>query len=620
MTEFKVETRTMQAAPSGGPSELPDLLGEQILQNQLEFQLGEEEEIFEGYGCLPNAYPYRLYNRYNRELKETAVKTIILENAYLKAVFLPEYGGRLWELWDKENGRNLLYTNDVIQLANLAVRNAWFSGGVEWNIGVIGHSPFTIDPLYTARLEDDQGIPVLRMYEFERIRGVVFQMDFWLGEEDRFLNCRMRIVNERKEVVPMYWWSNIAVPEYENGSITVPAREAYTYADGIVSKVEIPVVDGIDVTKYQSIPQSVDYFFDIPGTEPKYIANVDGTGYGLLHISTGRLRSRKLFSWGHGEAAEFWQKYLTREAGRYMEVQAGLGKTQYGCLPMAPHTAWEWMEQYGPVKIPEEIRKKPHGERAAYLTRQIRQSGRSERLESLLRETRGMAKKRAELLETGSGYGALEDRGPGTSHLEFDRKDPSLKGWEHFWETGILHCPDPEETPDAFPITGRNLASLEENMETFNQANWYAHYQLGLGYYMEERYAEAEQEWKTSCELAENPWALHALACVLMKTGRKRAAAHAIRRGIEMRTQSVSYLKDGFKILYLCEQYETIKNLYKKLRDQEQNIGRIRSYYLSALARTGQGEEAGRQLKEKGKLEIPDIREGEDIKLGTGNF
>lgn len=87
------------------------------------------------------------------------------------------------------------------------------------------------------------------------------------------------------------------------------------------------MVNGTDISDYTSIKKSVDYFFDIPDGCPKFIANVDETGYGLLQISTDRLRSRKLFSWGNQEASNHWQEYLTDKAGRYLEVQAGLAKT-----------------------------------------------------------------------------------------------------------------------------------------------------------------------------------------------------------------------------------------------------------------------------------------------------
>lgn len=617
MSQFRVEMRTIRAAESGGESCLPDLLGERILQNYLEFRLGEEDEIFEAYGCLPNAYPYRQYNQYTRKLQPARVQTIILENRFIKAVFLPKYGGRLWELWDKETGRNLLYTNDVLQLANLAVRNAWFSGGVEWNIGVIGHNPFTIDPLYTARLEDEEGNPILRMYEYERIRGVVYQMDFWLGEEDRFLNCRMRIVNESADVIPMYWWSNIAVPEYEKGKIIVPSDQAYTNVNNIVYKVNIPMVKGVDVTEYQKIPKSVDYFFEIPETAPKYIANVDETGYGLLHISTDRLRSRKLFSWGNDDISDYWQGALTDQAGRYIEVQAGLGKTQYGCLPMAPHTAWEWMEQYGPVRIPEEIRRQPHVVRAAYLTGQILDSGRREQIEAKLQNTKKMARTKGRLLEAGSGYGALETRSRRTAHLEFQLEEASLLRWKHFFETGILHCPDPEEEPDQFLITEKNVNFLEAHMEEKNQNNWYAHYHLGLGYYIQKRYEEAKKELLISQELKKNPWALHGLACIGLMVGKTEEATAYIEEGIKMRPESVSYLKDGFKILHLCQQYETVIAIYEQLSGDMQAVGKIRLCYIDALRQTGEDEQACRLLEEGGGLEIPDIREGE---LGTGNF
>lgn len=288
--------KKIRMAVLGEESSVPDLLGERILQNELEFRLEEDDEIYEGYGRKSSAYPYRQYNDYTRELSEREIRTAVLENDCLKAVFLPEYGGRLWELWDKKQGRNLLYTNDVLRFSNLAVRNAWFSGGVEWNIGIIGHSPLTTEPLYTAETELENGIPVLRMYEYERIRGVPYQMDFWLEPDSPFLNCRMRIVNERSEVVPMYWWSNMAVCEYEGGRIIVPAEKAFTFGDGAVYKTSLPFVKGIDITDYKKIPKSTDYFFDIPEKSPKYIANVDRTGYGLLQVSTARLRARKLFS------------------------------------------------------------------------------------------------------------------------------------------------------------------------------------------------------------------------------------------------------------------------------------------------------------------------------------
>lgn len=129
--ELKFEPRVMKVSPIGEAAGVPDLIGGKILQNDLEFFVDEDDELYEAYGRRRNSYPYCQYTSYTRELREQEVKTAVLENDRLRAVFLPEYGGRLWELTDKVAGRNLLYTNDVIRFSNLAIRNAWFSGGVE---------------------------------------------------------------------------------------------------------------------------------------------------------------------------------------------------------------------------------------------------------------------------------------------------------------------------------------------------------------------------------------------------------------------------------------------------------------------------------------------------------
>ena len=202
-------TKILRAGDFGPESGVPDIFNAKNLLHKTEFQLDETDEIYEGYGETANYYPYRQRNCYTRQLENRQVKIAVLENNYMRAECLTEYGGRLWTLWDKTQNRNLIYTNDVVRPSNLGVRNAWFSGGVEWNIGVIGHAPLTCEPLFCARVETDFGTPVLRMYEYERMRGATRQMNFWLSPSQPKLFCAMRIVNPNENVVPMYWWSNI---------------------------------------------------------------------------------------------------------------------------------------------------------------------------------------------------------------------------------------------------------------------------------------------------------------------------------------------------------------------------------------------------------------------------
>lgn len=610
-SELRFETKKIRIADLGQESCVPDLLDGLTMQNSLEFHLDETDEIYEGYGRVKSAYPYRQRNTYTRKLKEQEVQTAVLENRYLKAVFLPGFGGRLWELWDKYTGKNLLYTNDVLQFSNLAVRNAWFSGGVEWNIGVIGHNPFTTEQLYTAQTTNENGEPVLRMYEYERIRKVTYQMDFWLEKDSSFLNCRMRIVNEGKEVVPMYWWSNMAVPEYKKGRVIVPAVQAFTSRENQVMKVDLPIVEGIDISDYTAIKKSVDYFFDIPDGCPKYIANVDETGYGLLQISTDRLRSRKLFSWGNQDASNHWQEYLTDKAGRYVEIQAGLGKTQYGCIPMAPHTAWEWMEQYGSVQVAEDVMEKEYVDRTAWVTHRIIGSGLHEKLKEKLETSKGMARKSAQVVYKGSGYGALAAHGEGTKHLAFTEETSDLENWKRFFETGILHCPSQMDAPDEFMIDEENVDFLEAHMEE-NAQNWYAYYQLGLGYYRRGDYEKAGRAFEESLKLKESAWAFHGLSCVKLAQGEKEQAGDCILQGMAFKRKELSYLKEGFRIFLLAEKYEELSRFYRKLDKEEQEDSRLKLGYVEALHGLKQDKKALDLLESKGGLVPDDIREGED--------
>ena len=170
---------------------------------------------------------------YTRLRQPREFQVAVLENEILRATFLIEYGGRLWSLLHKPSGRELLDRNPVFQPANLALRNAWFSGGVEWNIGTIGHTPiYVLTTIRSSSAHAQMAHLFLRMYEWERIRQVPYQIDAYLPDGSPVLFVRVRITNPNDDTVPMYWWSNIAVPETHQTRVIVPADAAYSFGYG----------------------------------------------------------------------------------------------------------------------------------------------------------------------------------------------------------------------------------------------------------------------------------------------------------------------------------------------------------------------------------------------------
>src|SRR4051812_2014931 len=284
MTTLKIEPFVMPAANLGEPNPLAPL---RSYETASAIGASAPQAEYPDRGQEASILPYRVLDQYDRNRAPRAFKTAVLENRHLRATFLLELGGRLRSLIDKRTGRELLYPNPVFQPANFAVRDAWFTGGVEWNIGIIGHCPLSCDPLFAARVIAEDGTQVLRLYEWERIRRVPFQIDFWLPDDRPFLLTRVRITNPNAHTMPMYWWSNIGVPEREDVRVLGPSDNAYRHDyDGSLVEHDVPIFQGVDVTYTTNRRSAADLYFRIPPERRKWVTALDGDGRGIIHTST----------------------------------------------------------------------------------------------------------------------------------------------------------------------------------------------------------------------------------------------------------------------------------------------------------------------------------------------
>lgn len=612
----------VQCVDMGKESSIPMLSGLHTREDVLPSNLPEDEGLFLKYQFVRTAFPYCAQDNYTRSYNGEKLDVIVLENENLRASFAPGMGGKLWSLYDKKKQRELLFSNPVARPAHLGTRNAWCSGGVEWNCGIWGHTPFTCSPIFVARLADDRGEPVLRMYEYERIRGVVYQMDFSLPEGSEVLYARMRVVNPSQHSTAMYWWSNIAVPAMEGSRVIVPADAAYSIVDGAMTLVPIPKRDGIDVTYPNHNPVSVDYFFKTKADHRKYICHMLPDGYGLFECSTARLQGRKIFVWGQGPGGRKWQEYLSGEGnpGLYNEIQCGLARTQSECLPMPPQTAWEWLEAYGPIEADMHQINGEWLEARGAVEDRIDRIISAEALEERLIATRELAHRPAdEMLWKGSGWGALENLRRSKvgqpcmcPHLDFGDTSCPQAAWVSLLYTGTMGEHDGAVAPISWMRQQEWTRMLEDATEHEDRENWYTLLQLGCDCLARLELAKGETLINRSLTCKWTAWGVYALAEVRRLRGEEHRAAMMMVEAANLAPNDPNLAKAAARALHQTGNYKTQICFADSRSETISRLPRLRLYLAFALAQLGQIDEAESILHENNVwLEVPDTQEGE---------
>ena len=595
MSELRIETLGMPAADLGPENPLPP---------------------------LDRCLPHRLQDDFDRIRKEREFKVVVLENEVLRATFLIELGGRLWSLVHKPLNRELLYVNPVFQPGNLAIRNAWFSGGVEWNVGLLGHTTHTCSPLFVARVADRDGNPVLRMYEWDRVRLIPYQMEAFLPDGSEFLFVRVRLTNPNDGEIPMYWWSNIAVPELPGARVIAPAENAYRHVyQGQMSLVPIPYHDGIDQSYPASFNRSADCFYCIEQGRQPWITSLDENGEGLVHTSTSRLRGRKMFVWGMGAGGRHWQEFLSVPDAPYLEMQAGLARTQSEYVPMPAGAEWTWLEAYGLMRAdPRVVHGSDWQAACEAVDRQLKEAMPLDVLEQKVLESGNVSDRPPEeLIQQGSGWGALERRRREkagekpfcSSALAFS--DDSLTReqapWLELLESGALPCRSPFEVPGAWMVQLEWQKLLEDTVSSGRGAHWLAWLHLGVMHYHNEDFDQAREAWEKSASAEPSPWAYRNLAMLRKRDGENGESADLLLRAANQAPHVQSLALECCQALLDAERPQEMLDLMNGLPPGVREVGRMRIPEARAALALNDLERVEHILQSRPA--VSDIREGE---------
>ncbi len=355
MTSARKETIRLPMSRLGAPSNLPRFRWQQPMPRRdtpPNFGLSPDESAHGFEWGVDSILPYQVSDDYDRDLRNGELDVLVIENGRLRAVVAPSLGGRLLELKDLATSRDLVFRNPVFQPANLAALNAWFSGGIEWNGLIPGHTPFTCAPVFAGVRETPRG-PILRLYEFDRIVEATWQIDLFLPADSAVLFAHGRIVNPSAETRLAYWWTNVAAPMSPGTRVLSPADYSieHIWPGNNLGRCAFPRADW-DASYPEHWENATSVFFRAPSTPRLFIASVDSGGYGLMQTATQEMRGRKFFYFGGAVGGQNWMDYLSRPGeGNYLEIQSGIAPTQNQRFELAPGEQREWTEAFMPAQL-----------------------------------------------------------------------------------------------------------------------------------------------------------------------------------------------------------------------------------------------------------------------------
>ncbi|GAI88691.1 unnamed protein product, partial [marine sediment metagenome] len=202
-------------------------------------------------------YPYPMLDRITNEKYNRTYRALWVENEYVKALVLPEIGGRLHGAQDKTNGYQFLYDQTVIKPGLIGLTGAWISGGVEWNFPD-GHRASGFRDTDWRLVENPDGSKTAWVGEIDRITGMRWSIGTTVHPGRNWVETKVRLFNCTPYVHRFQYWATSAVRATHNYQAVIPG-ELMT-GHGKHGYFHWPVNNGVDITYWKNIPGASSFF------------------------------------------------------------------------------------------------------------------------------------------------------------------------------------------------------------------------------------------------------------------------------------------------------------------------------------------------------------------------
>ena len=303
------------------------------------------------------------YDASNRTPAAVTFRTLVVENDYLKLTFLPDLGGRLYEVLYKPTGHVETYRNSVLKPSPWGPpEQGWWlaAGGFEWCLPVEEHGYEWGMPWTAEVRQDGEGATVLlRDTEAnDRLRAeIAVRLEAGAGG----FSIRPRLENPTQAPMAVKYWTNaMLAPGGRNApsadlrfvlpqavtSVTVHSRGDDNLPD-YGQRMPWPVVNGVDLSRLGNWNRWLGFFED-PAVGDFMAVYDNAYDEGLVRVfDAAKVTGAKVFGFGWQDAVP--PSVWTDDGSSYVELHGGPAPTFDDTVTVPAGGYLQWTETWYPV-------------------------------------------------------------------------------------------------------------------------------------------------------------------------------------------------------------------------------------------------------------------------------
>ena len=351
-----------------------------------------ENRVYQG--SSGKVYPLPFTDRIAEQPADRKWKAVWIENEFLRALVLPEIGGRIHALQDKTNGYDLIYRQHVIKPALVGLAGPWISGGIEFNWPQ-HHRPATFLPVDYAIEAHADGSKTIWCSDHDPMCRMKGMHGVCLHPGKAYLELKVRAYNRTLFPQTFLWWANVATRVHEAYQSFFPPDVYYVADHARRSMSEYPRAQGryygvnygqrgrtgVPKSEFpasflpphcggqaplQYAPNDLSFYANIPvptsymcmGSQEDFFGGYDHrAAAGIMHIANHHISpGKKQWTWGNHEFGYAWDRNLTEpdargEFGPYIEIMAGVyTDNQPDFSFLQPGETKTWSQHWYPIQ------------------------------------------------------------------------------------------------------------------------------------------------------------------------------------------------------------------------------------------------------------------------------